>query len=168
MYSLLNSWILLITNGQLFRKASSGHFPCCIQDKAMPLLKLKTIEEGSAALVRNHLGEARLVSTPIFLRYFFNISPIFLRYFSSFSSNYQVSGPARLTLWRSKVEMLHLHYAGEGQYLEVNQYQYQSISININININQYQSISISISISGGEPTSGTQTLPSRPLPASP
>ena len=31
----------------------------------------------------------------------------------------QVSGPARLTLWRSKVEMLQLHYAGEGQYLEV-------------------------------------------------
>ena len=29
----------------------------------MPLLKLKTIEEGSAALVRNHLGEARLVSS---------------------------------------------------------------------------------------------------------
>ena len=28
----------------------------------MPLVKLKTIEEGSAALVRNHLGEARLVS----------------------------------------------------------------------------------------------------------
>ena len=58
----------------------------------MPLFKLKTIEEGSAALVRNHLGEARLVN-----------------------------GPARLTLWRSKVEMLELHYAGEGQYLEVNQ-----------------------------------------------
>jgi len=58
----------------------------------MPLFKLKTIEEGSAALVRNHLGEARLVN-----------------------------GPARLTLWRSKVEMLQLHYAGEGQYLEVNQ-----------------------------------------------
>ena len=58
----------------------------------MPLFKLKTIEEGSAALVRNHLGEARLVT-----------------------------GPARLTLWRSKVEMLQLHYAGEGQYLEVNQ-----------------------------------------------
>jgi len=58
----------------------------------MPLVKLKTIEEGSAALVRNHLGEARLVN-----------------------------GPARLTLWRSKVEMLQVHYAGEGQYLEVNQ-----------------------------------------------
>ena len=60
--------------------------------KTMPLFKLKTIEEGRAALVRNHLGEAHLVN-----------------------------GPARLTLWRSKVEMLELHYAGEGQYLEVNQ-----------------------------------------------
>ena len=58
----------------------------------MPLLKLKTIDDGEAALVRNHLGEARLVT-----------------------------GPARLNLWRSKVQMLALHYAGEGQYLEVNQ-----------------------------------------------
>ena len=58
----------------------------------MPLLKLKTIDEGEAGLVRNHLGEARLVT-----------------------------GPARLTLWRSKVQMLALHYAGEGQYLEINQ-----------------------------------------------
>ena len=58
----------------------------------MPLIKLKTIDEGEAALVRSHLGEARAVH-----------------------------GPARLTLWRSTVEMLQLHFAGEGQYLEVNQ-----------------------------------------------
>ena len=51
----------------------------------MPLLKLKTIEEGSAALVRNHLGEARLVSTPIFLRYFSDISPIFFIFFFKLS-----------------------------------------------------------------------------------
>jgi hypothetical protein len=58
----------------------------------MPLFGFKTIDAGEQALVRNHLGVAKVVS-----------------------------GPARVTLWRSKVETLQLFYAGEGQYLEVNQ-----------------------------------------------
>jgi len=58
----------------------------------MPLFGFKTIDAGEQALVRNHLGVAKVVA-----------------------------GPARVTLWRSKVEKLTLYYAGEGQYLEVNQ-----------------------------------------------
>ena len=58
----------------------------------MTLFGFKTIDAGEQALIRNHLGVAKVVS-----------------------------GPARVTLWRSKVETLQLYYAGEGQYLEVNQ-----------------------------------------------
>jgi len=58
----------------------------------MPVFGFKTIDAGEQALIRNHRGEAKAVS-----------------------------GPARVTLWRSKVEKLRLYYAGEGQYLEVNQ-----------------------------------------------
>jgi len=58
----------------------------------MTLLGFKTVDAGEQALVRNHLGVAKVVA-----------------------------GPARVTLWRSKVETLRLFYAGEGQYLEVNQ-----------------------------------------------
>jgi len=58
----------------------------------MTLFGFKTIDAGEQALIRNHLGVAKVVA-----------------------------GPARVTLWRSKVETLRLFYAGEGQYLEVNQ-----------------------------------------------
>jgi len=58
----------------------------------MTLFGFKTIDAGEQALIRNHLGVAKVVA-----------------------------GPARVTLWRSKVETLPLYYAGEGQYLEVNQ-----------------------------------------------
>jgi len=58
----------------------------------MVLFGFKTIDAGEQVLVRNHLGVAKAVS-----------------------------GPARVTLWRSKVEPLTLYFAGEGQYLEVNQ-----------------------------------------------
>eukprot|EP00092_Neocalanus_flemingeri_P034751 GFUD01037819.1.p1 GENE.GFUD01037819.1~~GFUD01037819.1.p1 ORF type:complete len:472 (+),score=167.86 GFUD01037819.1:62-1477(+) len=58
----------------------------------MTLFGFKTIHAGEQALIRNHLGEAKVVN-----------------------------GPARVTLWRSKVEKLRLYYAGEGQFLEVNQ-----------------------------------------------
>lgn len=67
---------------------------CCLQHflSSMKLFGFKTIDAGEQALVRNHLGVAKVVA-----------------------------GPARVTLWRSKVENLRLFYAGEGQYLEVNQ-----------------------------------------------
>ena len=67
---------------------------CCLQHflSSMTLFGFKTIDAGEQALVRNHLGVAKVVA-----------------------------GPARVTLWRSKVENLRLFYAGEGQYLEVNQ-----------------------------------------------
>ena len=42
-------------------------------------------------MVRNHLGDAKLVT-----------------------------GPARVTLWRSSVEKLRAHFAAEGEYLEIN------------------------------------------------
>merc|ERR1719430_2036963 len=58
----------------------------------MTVFGFKTIHAGEQVLVRNHLGEAKAVT-----------------------------GPARITLWRSKSEKLTLYYAGEGQYLEVNQ-----------------------------------------------
>merc|ERR1711936_389432 len=60
--------------------------------RRMTIFGFKTIHAGEQALVRNHLGEAKAVT-----------------------------GPARITLWRSKAEKLTLYYAGEGQYLEVNQ-----------------------------------------------
>jgi len=57
----------------------------------MVLFGYKTIDAGEEALVRNHLGTAKLVQ-----------------------------GPARITLWRSSVEKLMSYFAAEGQYLEVN------------------------------------------------
>ena len=57
----------------------------------MVLFGFKTINSGEQALVRNHLGNAKLVE-----------------------------GPARLTLWRSSVEKLPSYFAAEGQYLEIN------------------------------------------------
>merc|ERR1711936_29544 len=60
--------------------------------RRMTIFGFKTIHAGEQVLVRNHLGEAKAVT-----------------------------GPARITLWRSKAEKLTLYYAGEGQYSEVNQ-----------------------------------------------
>ena len=60
----------------------------------MVLFGFKTVDEGEQVLVRNHLGKARLVT-----------------------------GPARVTLWRSKVEHLEHYFANENQYLEVKQDQ---------------------------------------------
>ena len=57
----------------------------------MVLFGFKTINSGEQALVRNHLGDAKLVT-----------------------------GPARVTLWRSSVEKLRAHFAAEGEYLEIN------------------------------------------------
>ena len=57
----------------------------------MVLFGYKTIDAGEEALVRNHLGKAKLVR-----------------------------GPARVTLWRSSVQVLRSYFAAEGQYLEVN------------------------------------------------
>ena len=56
----------------------------------MVLFGFKTVDEGEQILVRNHLGNARLVT-----------------------------GPSRVTLWRSKVEYLEHYFANENQYLEV-------------------------------------------------
>jgi len=55
------------------------------------LFGFKTIEAGEQALIKNHLGKAKLVV-----------------------------GPARVTLWRSSVEKLYPYFADETQYLEVN------------------------------------------------
>jgi len=55
------------------------------------LFGFKTIEAGEQALIRNHLGKAKLVI-----------------------------GPARVTLWRSSAEKLLSYFADETQYLEVN------------------------------------------------
>merc|ERR1712110_240638 len=57
----------------------------------MVLFGFKTINSGEQALVRNHLGVAKLVE-----------------------------GPARVTLWRSTVEKLVANFAAEGEYLEIN------------------------------------------------
>ena len=57
----------------------------------MVLFGYKTIQAGEQALVRNHQGDAKLVT-----------------------------GPARLTLFRSRVEKLSPYFAADGQYLEVN------------------------------------------------
>lgn len=58
----------------------------------MVLFGFKTVRAGEQALIWNHLGEARLLV-----------------------------GPARVTLWRSRLERLAHHYADENEYLEVNQ-----------------------------------------------
>ena len=57
----------------------------------MVLFGFKTIQEGEQALIRNHEGAAKLVS-----------------------------GPARVTLFRSRAEKLSPYFAADGQYLEVN------------------------------------------------
>ena len=57
----------------------------------MVLFGFKTIQAGEQALVRNHQGDARLVT-----------------------------GPARVTLFRSRVEKLSPYFAADGQFLEVN------------------------------------------------
>ena len=57
----------------------------------MVLFGYKTIQAGEQALIRNHQGDAKLVT-----------------------------GPARLTLFRSRVEKLSPYFAADGQFLEVN------------------------------------------------
>ena len=57
----------------------------------MVLFGFKTIQAGDQALIRNHQGDAKLVT-----------------------------GPARVTLFRSRVEKLSPYFAADGQYLEVN------------------------------------------------
>ena len=57
----------------------------------MVLFGFKTIQAGEQALIRNHEGAAKLVP-----------------------------GPARVTLFRSRVEKLSPYFAADGQYLEVN------------------------------------------------
>lgn len=58
----------------------------------MPLISFKTIDDGEEVIVYNHRGVAKVVG-----------------------------GPARLTLWRSRLVTLRLFYAKENEYLEVNQ-----------------------------------------------
>jgi len=56
------------------------------------LFGFKTVDDGEQVLVRNHQGKAKVVS-----------------------------GPSRITLWRSTIQNLYPYFAKEGQYLEVNQ-----------------------------------------------
>lgn len=56
----------------------------------MGLINFKTVDDGEQVMVWNHLGQGKVVS-----------------------------GPARLTLWRSRVQELPRYRAGQGEYLFV-------------------------------------------------
>lgn len=56
----------------------------------MGLIKFRTVESGERAVVRSHTGHIRVVD-----------------------------GPTRLTLWRSKFQLLEWHIANPDQYLHV-------------------------------------------------